>query len=86
MHSCPYPKTPSGVAGQRAFLALWGETIMKRLFTIIFSILLLCLAGCSTAAEVGYTQIDQDTAKEMMAGEVIYKGTEYTNPGIQKQA
>ena len=42
---------------------------MKRLFTIVFSFLLLCLAGCSAAAEIGYTQIDQDTAKEMMAAD-----------------
>ena len=38
-----------------------------RLFTIFFSFLLLCLTGCSAAAEAGYTQIDQETAKEMIS-------------------
>ena len=38
---------------------------MKRLFPFLFTFLFLCLTGCSAAAETGYTQIDQDTAKEM---------------------
>lgn len=40
---------------------------MKRIFPFLFTFLLLCLTGCSAAAENGYTQIDQETAKEMMA-------------------
>ena len=66
MPSYPYPKTPNGVAGRRAFL-VYGGTIMKRIFPFLFSFLVLCLTGCTAAAEAGYTQIDQETAKEMMA-------------------
>ena len=44
----------------------WG-TIMKRLFPFLFTFLFLCLPGCTAAAEAGYTQIDQETAKEMMS-------------------
>ena len=40
---------------------------MKRIFPFLFTFLFLCLTGCSAAAENGYTQIDQETAKEMMA-------------------
>ena len=40
---------------------------MKRIFLFLFTIFLLCLAECTSAAEAGYTQIDQETAKEMIA-------------------
>ena len=40
---------------------------MKRIFPFLFTFLLLCLSGCTAAAEAGYTQIDQETAKEMMS-------------------
>ena len=40
---------------------------MKRIFPFLFTFLLLYLTGCTAAAETGYTQIDQKTAKEMMA-------------------
>ncbi len=39
---------------------------MRRILPFLFTFLLLWLTGCSVAAETGYTQIDQDTAKEMM--------------------
>ena len=47
---------------------LKGGIIMKRrfLFLFTFTFLLLCLTGCSATAEPGYTQIDQETAKQMM--------------------
>ena len=67
MPSYPYPKTPNGIAGRRAFSVFIGGTIMKRIFPFLFTFLLLCLTGCTAAAEIGYTQIDQETAKEMMA-------------------
>lgn len=40
---------------------------MKRLCPFLFTFLLLCLPGCTASAEAGYTQIDQETAKEMMS-------------------
>jgi hypothetical protein len=39
---------------------------MKRIFPFLFTFLLLYLTGCTAAGDTGYTQIDQDTAKEMM--------------------
>ena len=65
MPSYPYPKTPNGIAGRRAFSVFIGGTIMKRIFPFLFTFLLLCLTGCTAAAEIGYTQIDQETAKEI---------------------
>ena len=40
---------------------------MKRIFPFLFTFLLLYLTGCTAAGDTGYTQIDQETAKEMMA-------------------
>ena len=39
---------------------------MKRIFPFLFTFLLLYLTGCTAAGDTGCTQIDQDTAKEMM--------------------
>lgn len=43
---------------------------MKRIFSIVFAFLLLSLSGNgSVLAKTGYTQIDQETAKAMMAAD-----------------
>jgi len=33
----------------------------------------LYLTGCTAAGDTGYTQIDQDTAKEMMGMDVVFR-------------
>ena len=43
---------------------------MRKIVAFLLAAMLsLCLTGCSASADAGYTQIDQDAAKTMMAAD-----------------